>query len=114
MGRDADIPCFQCSWSYLRYPIPKEKRILLVKLYFHLCTTPGVPLHIIAACSDALDTLTRSRKKLSVQDLRLPWQPLLQALRSDLFLTRRQFEVRCVFGRVRVYCIHCVLTVELW
>ncbi|KZV77572.1 hypothetical protein PENSPDRAFT_621096 [Peniophora sp. CONT] len=80
-------------WSYLRYPIPKEKRILLVKLYFHLCTTPGVPLHIIASCSDALDTLTRSRKKLSVQDLRLPWQPLLQALRSDLFLTRRQFEV---------------------
>ena len=95
MQRDANLVPFQLSWSYLRYPIPKEKRVLLVKLYFHLCTTPGLPLHIIAACSDALDTLTRSRKKLSVQDVRLPWMPLFEALRSDLFLTRRQFEVRC-------------------
>ncbi|KAI0308000.1 hypothetical protein B0F90DRAFT_1813347 [Multifurca ochricompacta] len=80
-------------WSYLKYPIPKEKRILLVDLYYSMCTTPGMPLHIVATCSDALEILTRSKNKLSIQDIRLPWSPVFDILRHDLFLTRRQFEV---------------------
>jgi len=80
-------------WSYLRYPIPKETRILLVKLYYHLAAAPGMPLHIVATCADALETLTRSKKKLSVHDIRLPWMPLYNIISQDLFLTRRQFEV---------------------
>ncbi|KAI0322289.1 hypothetical protein OF83DRAFT_1094493 [Amylostereum chailletii] len=80
-------------WSYLRYPIPKEKRIQMVKLYFYLSVTPGMPLHVVATCADALDTLTRSKNKLSVDDLRLPWTPIMNILQQDLFLTRRQFEV---------------------
>jgi len=84
------------SWSYLKYPIPKEKRILLVDLYYSICTMPGMPLHVIATCSDALENLTRSKNKLSIQDIRLPWLPLFEILRHDLFLTRRQFEVRFV------------------
>ena len=84
------------SWSYLRYPIPKEKRIMLVDLYFNVSVTPGMPPHVVATCSDALDVLTRSKKKMSVKDIRLPWRPLYDILRRDLFLTRRQFEVRLV------------------
>ncbi|KAA1468544.1 hypothetical protein DENSPDRAFT_833875 [Dentipellis sp. KUC8613] len=80
-------------WCYLKYPIPKEKRIRLVSLYYHLCTTPGMPLHIVATCSDALDNLTRSKKKLTTKDLRLPWRPIFDILKHDLFLSRRQFEV---------------------
>ncbi|KAI9438389.1 hypothetical protein F5148DRAFT_883735 [Russula earlei] len=80
-------------WSYLKYPIPKEKRILLVDLYYSMCTMPGMPLHVIATCSDALENLTRSKNKLSIGDIRLPWLPILDILRHDLFLTRRQFEV---------------------
>ncbi|KAI0257360.1 hypothetical protein BJV78DRAFT_1277900 [Lactifluus subvellereus] len=80
-------------WSYLKYPIPKEKRILLVDLYYSICTMPGMPLHIVATCSDGLENLTRSKNKLSIQDIRLPWLPVFDILRHDLFLTRRQFEV---------------------
>ncbi|KAI0274846.1 hypothetical protein BC834DRAFT_814888 [Gloeopeniophorella convolvens] len=80
-------------WSYLKYPIPKEKRILLVDLYYGMCTMPGMPLHVVATCSDALEILTRSKNKLTIQDIRLPWIPLYDILRHDLFLTRRQFEV---------------------
>ena len=78
----------------LKYPIPKEKRIALAKIYFHVCTTPGMPTHIISACSDNLQTLTRSKKKLSIDDLRLPWKPIYNVLSKDLFLTRRQYEIR--------------------
>ena len=80
----------------LKYPIPKEKRIALIKIYFHVCTTPGMPNHIVAACVDSLQALSRSKKKLSIDDLRLPWQPVYKILSKDLFLTRRQYEIRQV------------------
>ncbi|KAI0034951.1 hypothetical protein K488DRAFT_76958 [Vararia minispora EC-137] len=97
-AKDYDPGFFQWNsmltyWAYLRYPIPKETRILLVKLYFGVCTIPGMPLHVVATCCEQLGDLTRSHNKLSIQDLRLPWLPLFQMLRDDLFLTRRQFEV---------------------
>ncbi|KII93397.1 hypothetical protein PLICRDRAFT_694576 [Plicaturopsis crispa FD-325 SS-3] len=79
-------------WSMLKYPIPKEKRIKLIRFYFHLATTPGMPTSIISICSGSLQWLARSRKKLSIEDLRLPWKPIYQLLSKDLFLTRRQFE----------------------
>ncbi|KAI0932581.1 hypothetical protein AcV5_004237 [Taiwanofungus camphoratus] len=80
-------------WFMLKYPIPKEKRIAVAKLYFHVCTTPGMPTHIVAAGSDALQVLIRSKNKLTIDDMRLPWKPIFKILSKDLFLTRRQFEI---------------------
>ncbi|EIN13624.1 hypothetical protein PUNSTDRAFT_94808 [Punctularia strigosozonata HHB-11173 SS5] len=80
-------------WLMLKYPIPKEKRVQLARVYFHVATTPGMPTHIVANCADAISTLTRSKHKLSVEDMRLPWQPIFKILSKDLFLTRRQFEI---------------------
>jgi len=80
----------------LKYPIPKEKRIHLIRIYFHLATLPGMPTHIVATVADGLHVLTRSKKKLTIEDLRLPWKPLFNILDNDLFLSRRQFEIRCV------------------
>lgn len=45
---------------------------------------------------ETLAMLTRSKKKLSVEDLRLPWRPVYDILSRDLFLRRRQYEYRCV------------------
>ena len=83
----------------LKYPFPKEKRIKLATLYYHICITPGMPNLIVGNCADNLITLTRSEKKLSVRDMRLPWKPLYDILSKDLFLKRRQFEIRCVPSR---------------
>lgn len=79
-------------WNMLKYPFPKEKRIRLAKLYFHIATTPGMPTQVMAVCADGLSNLTRSKKKLNIDDMRLPWKPIYDILRKDLFLTRRQFE----------------------
>ncbi|RDB28522.1 Proteasome activator complex subunit 4 [Hypsizygus marmoreus] len=79
-------------WSMLKYPIPKDKRIKLAKMYFHLSTVPGMSTQVVATCADALQRLTKSKKKLSIDDMRLPWKPLYDILHADLFLTRRQFE----------------------
>jgi proteasome activator subunit 4 len=81
----------------LKYPIPKEKRLALARLYFHICTTPGTPTHIVSTCADGFITMTRSKKKVTVDDLRLPWKPIFKILDKDLWLSRRQFEIRFVY-----------------
>ncbi|KAI6153365.1 hypothetical protein BKA82DRAFT_3971276 [Pisolithus tinctorius] len=95
-------------WSTLKYPIPKEKRILLTKLYFEICVTPGMSTQVIAICAEGLSNLTRSKKKLSVEDMRLPWKPFYDVLRKDLFLTRRQFE----YSQLSWYMGHIADTVR--
>ena len=86
--------CLPSSWSMLKYPIPKEKRIRLVKLYYELSVLPGMPSSIMSVAAEGLNDLTRSKKKLSVRDMRLPWKPVYDILNKDLFLARRQFEIR--------------------
>ncbi|KAG8915862.1 hypothetical protein FRC00_010753 [Tulasnella sp. 408] len=81
-------------YHLLKYPIPKPKRIALAKVYFDICVTSGMPLHVVNTCLDTLNFLLRSKKKLSVDDLRLPWKPIYHILSKDLFLSRRQFEIR--------------------
>ncbi|KAG8908485.1 hypothetical protein FRB99_005843 [Tulasnella sp. 403] len=80
-------------WRMLKYPIPKEKRISIAKVYFNICVTPGMPLHVVGTCLETLNALIRSKKKLTVDDMRLPWKPIYRILSKDLFLTRRQFEI---------------------
>jgi hypothetical protein len=91
------------SWFMLKYPIPKEKRIKLARLYYELCATPGMPGYLLSTWADGVGVLIRSKKKLCIDDMRLPWKPIYELLKNDLFLSRRQFEIRydtvCIFLR---------------
>ncbi|PVF98837.1 hypothetical protein CPB86DRAFT_757643 [Serendipita vermifera] len=80
------------SWLELKYPLPRPKRIALIKLFYQICVVPGMPTDTVSACMDTLAMLTRSKKKISIDDLRLPWKPVYDILSRDLFLKRRQFE----------------------
>ncbi|KAG6902315.1 hypothetical protein C0995_001694 [Termitomyces sp. Mi166 len=79
-------------WCMLKYPIPKDRRVQLAKLYFLVSTIPGMPINVVATCADAFCNLTKSEKKITIEDMRLPWKPIYEILHSDLFLKRRQFE----------------------
>lgn len=94
----------------LKYPIPKDRRIKLAKLYFHLSITPGLPMQILATCADAFKVLTRSKRKMSIEDMRLPWKPIYDILKQDLFLTRRQFEYTWVVHCVKRFLRHWLIT----
>ncbi|KAF8058272.1 hypothetical protein FPV67DRAFT_1786012 [Lyophyllum atratum] len=96
-AKDYDVGLMQWDsmltyWSMLKYPIPKEKRVHLAKLYFQVCIIPGMPTQVVATCADAFSNLTKSKKKITIEDMRLPWKPIYDILKADLFLTRRQFE----------------------
>ncbi|KAF8971515.1 hypothetical protein BDZ97DRAFT_1913988 [Flammula alnicola] len=96
-ARDYDVGFLQWDsmltyWCMLKYPIPKDRRIRIAKLYFHLSITPSMPTQLIATCADGFKILTQSKHKISIDDMRLPWKPIYDILSQDLFLTRRQFE----------------------
>lgn len=111
---NVDLTCRACLFylELLKYPIPKLKRVALAKIYFDLCVTPGMPLHVVNTCLDTLGSLIRSKKKVSVDDLRLPWKPLYHILSKDLFLSRRQFEIRYFFFSVRTVAVEHVAEPE--
>ncbi|KAF8213398.1 hypothetical protein K438DRAFT_1902498 [Mycena galopus ATCC 62051] len=97
VARDYEVGVLQWDsmltyWQMLKYPIPKETRIKLAKLYWYLSTTPGMPTQVMATCADGFKALTESTKKISIKDMRLPWRPIYDILSQDLFLTRREFE----------------------
>lgn len=82
----------------LKYPMPKDRRIRLARLHFHMSITPGMPPQIVATCADGFKALTRSKHKITIDDMRLPWKPIYDILKQDLFLTRRQFEYTSVLS----------------
>ncbi len=82
------------SWCTLKYPMPKKKRIGLMKIYFEIAVMPGLPAQIMAVAADGLNSLAQSKKKVSIEDVRLPWKPIYNRLSKELFLCRRKFEIK--------------------
>ena len=83
----------------LKYPLPKDKRVKLARLYYELCATPGMPIYLLSTWVEGLGRLIRSKRKLCIDDMRLPWKPVYGLLKKELFLTRRQFEIKCAYAR---------------
>ncbi|KAH8120571.1 ARM repeat-containing protein [Phellopilus nigrolimitatus] len=80
-------------WSMLKYPIPKAKRVALIKMYYEVAVLPGMPANIMTIAAEALNYLSRSKNKLSVVDIRLPWKPIYKLISNELFLSKRKFEI---------------------
>lgn len=83
----------------------------LAKLYFELSIVPGMSIQVVASCADGFRLLTKSKKLLTVEDMRLPWKPIYEALSQDLFLTRRQFEYTCV-AAIELVCNGLILFLQ--
>ncbi|KAJ7102239.1 hypothetical protein B0H15DRAFT_813790 [Mycena belliarum] len=97
IARDYEVGFLQWDsmlsyWLMLKYPMPKDTRVRLAKIYWYMSTTPGMPNQVMATCADGFRTLTESTKKISIGDMRLPWRPVYDILSKELFLARRQFE----------------------
>ncbi|GJJ09449.1 hypothetical protein Clacol_003672 [Clathrus columnatus] len=75
------------------YLMRMVQRILLSKVYFELCVLPGMPTYLLSTWADGLSVLLHSKRKVTICDMRLPWKPIFDILKKELFLTRRQFEI---------------------
>lgn len=89
----------------LKYPIPKEKRIAIIKLYLEIAVTPGMPMKVMGVAAEGVNFLSRSKRKLSIDDMRLPWKPIYNIIEKELFLCRRKFEIK--FVHCGLFCMFC-------
>jgi proteasome activator subunit 4 len=48
----------------------------------------------LAGSADIFRFLTRSKNKLTIEDMRLPWKPLYEIFHKTLFYSRREFELQ--------------------
>ena len=72
----------------------------MTKLYYEVSLAPGMHLNVMGAAAEGLVGLLRSKKKLSINDLRLPWKPIYDRLSRELFLSRRKFEIKFVITNI--------------
>ncbi len=82
-------PRYVFSWLLMRYPMLKTTRAKLVRLYYELCITPGIEVRVIRSWADMLNRLISNKsgmkRKLELEDLQLPWEPLWEALKTHLW-----------------------------
>ncbi len=76
--------------------MPKAKRVALIKLYYEVVTQPCMPRYVTSSLIDSLDVLAKSKKKVSIFDLRLPWKPIYELLSKNLLTPRRAYFPRSV------------------
>lgn len=78
----------QC-WLLMRYPITRPVRAALVKFYYELILVPGMEPRIIRTWADMIQRLLASKpglkRKLELDDLQLPWEPLWRIMRKELW-----------------------------
>ncbi|EFI28574.1 hypothetical protein CC1G_13601 [Coprinopsis cinerea okayama7 len=78
----------QC-WLTLLYPMPTTTRAKLIRVYYELCILPGVDARCVRSWADTLSRLIGSKyrglRKLEPSDLELPWEPLWEMVKKELW-----------------------------
>jgi len=95
----------------MKYPMKRERRVALLKLYFELAgeftvyftsgfgrradfsgsgfgsnqVSPGMEARIVETCSSMVMSLTEKTKYVSRKDITLPWRPIFDILKAELF-----------------------------
>lgn len=65
-------------------------RAKLAKLFYELAVLPGMDPRIIETASSTCMTLLANKKRLDINDLQLPWEPLYHVLEMELFPKKRK------------------------
>ena len=100
-------------WQAMKYPMKRERRVGLLRVYFQLAgesqnfslgwsrvvdmrradlvllcscaVAPGMEARIVETCSSQVMQLTEKIKYVSRKDITLPWRPIFDILKSELF-----------------------------
>lgn len=71
-------------WISLKYPIKRDVRAKLAKLYFELAVLPGMDARLVEIAANMTMSLIEHKKRIDIQDLQLPWRPIYQLLEKEL------------------------------
>ncbi|KAK4703918.1 hypothetical protein P7C70_g2289, partial [Phenoliferia sp. Uapishka_3] len=94
-AKDYDVGFVQWNhrlecWISLKYPMKREIRAKLAKLYFELSVLPGLDTRLVDLSSGMAMSLLESKKRIDISDMQLPWRPIFAILEKELFPKQRK------------------------
>ncbi|KAG9039991.1 hypothetical protein FRB95_004463 [Tulasnella sp. JGI-2019a] len=82
------------SWLGLKYPFPRALRAKLARFYYELILIPSIDpkfIHLFALSLDrTIATKLGHKRKLELEELVLPWEPLWQVLKKEVWPSKRE------------------------
>ncbi|GAA6008845.1 hypothetical protein JCM10207_001745 [Rhodosporidiobolus poonsookiae] len=94
-AKDYDVGFVQWNhrlecWISLKYPMRRDLRARLARLYFDLAVLPGLDARLVDIAVNQAITLLEPKKRIDISDLQLPWRPLYAILEKELFPKQRK------------------------
>ncbi|GAA5959559.1 hypothetical protein JCM21900_003196 [Sporobolomyces salmonicolor] len=94
-AKDYDVGFVQWNhrlecWISLKYPMKREIRAKLAKLYFELSVLPGMDARLVDIAVNQAINLLEPKKRIDISDLQLPWRPIYAVLEKELFPKQRK------------------------
>ncbi|KAK3820952.1 MAG: hypothetical protein J3R72DRAFT_28458 [Linnemannia gamsii] len=74
----------------LKYALPKQTRVSLIKVFWELTTAPGMDATMVEFFALTCRRLVKKKELIGREDLILPWRPLYDILERTLFPKNRQ------------------------
>ncbi|BGP18854.1 hypothetical protein JCM10213_003509 [Rhodosporidiobolus nylandii] len=94
-AKDYDVGFVQWNhrlecWISLKYPMRRDLRARLARLYFEISVLPGMDARLVDIAVNQAITLLEPKKRIDITDLQLPWRPLYDLLEKELFPKQRK------------------------
>ncbi|GAA5836406.1 hypothetical protein JCM11251_007072, partial [Rhodosporidiobolus azoricus] len=94
-AKDYDVGFVQWNhrlecWISLKYPMRRDLRARLARLYFEISVLPGMDARLVDIAVNQAITLLEPKKRIDISDLQLPWRPLYDLLEKELFPKQRK------------------------
>ncbi|GAA5990324.1 hypothetical protein JCM11641_006250, partial [Rhodosporidiobolus odoratus] len=94
-AKDYDVGFIQWNhrlecWISLKYPMRRDLRARLARLYFEISVLPGMDARLIDIAVNQAIALLEPKKRIDISDLQLPWRPLYDLLKKELFPKQRK------------------------
>ncbi|KAF8682453.1 hypothetical protein RHS04_02581 [Rhizoctonia solani] len=84
------------GWMSLKYPMPREVRVRLAKLYYGLCILPGIEPSRYQEWADILGQLiyvkAGHKLRLELDELQLDWLPLWRRCQREIWPSQRAMD----------------------
>ncbi|KAK4048054.1 Proteasome activator BLM10 [Microbotryomycetes sp. JL221] len=94
-AKDYDVGFVQWNhrlecWISLKYPMRRDIRARLARLYFETAVLPGMDARLVDIATNQATALLEPLKRIDITDLQLPWRRLYAILEKELFPKSRK------------------------
>lgn len=94
-------------WLAMKYPMKRDTRVNLVKLYYELAVSPGMDARLVENFASTVLQLVEKKGLIDRSDVLLPWRPIYDILSTEIFPKGRKTGLTNVSGALLSLCEGC-------